>query len=54
MIKVEVRYEDGSFEEWSGKDPEDACRRAADCKQKTVVAWRWPRVGIYVGPPEGA
>lgn len=51
MPAYEVKFADGSTVSMSGRDGEDACRRAADLHQRTAVAWRTPRVGIYVGGP---
>jgi hypothetical protein len=50
----ELRLEDGRVVQAEGKDGPDAARRYADLHGATVIAWRAPRIGIYVGAPCGA
>ena len=46
----ELLLSDNRVVTWSGRDGPDACRRyVASHPGAVVVAWRWPRHGLYVG-----
>ena len=47
----ELKLKDGRVVEATGETPEEAAKRYADLHRVTVVAWRAPRVGIFVGAP---
>jgi hypothetical protein len=36
---------------WEGATWEEAARRAADCLNVTIIAWRTPRVELVIGIP---
>lgn len=51
--RFELKLSTGKVVEWTGRDGVDAARRYVDVhRDAVVVAWRTPRVGIYVGCPD--
>lgn len=47
-MTYELKLADGRVVAWDGRDGEDAARRYVDChREATVVAWRYPRVGVW-------
>jgi hypothetical protein len=51
MQTFDVLTADNKVIRWTGEDGEDACRRVADAKRVTVVAWRHPKVELVIGTP---
>lgn len=53
-MRYEVKDANGKVYAIDGMDPGSAMLRIADLYQVTVVAWRFPPAGIYVGIPYGS
>ncbi|MDP2945876.1 MAG: hypothetical protein Q8N61_00255 [bacterium] len=48
--EFELKLATGKFVTWNGQDGEEAARRYVDCfRGVKVVAWRWPRHGLFIG-----
>lgn len=48
--EFELKLANGKVVTWEGKNGEEASRRYEDCYRGTkVVAWRWPRYGLFIG-----
>lgn len=48
--KFDLKLQDGRVVTWNGSDGEDASMRYAESnREATVIAWRWPRHGLFIG-----
>jgi len=48
--EFELKLASGKMVTWNGTDGIDAARRYADAHRgETVIAWQWPRYGVFPG-----